>query len=131
MDANELKSFTLTVKSPEGVLYARSGLRSLQLELRDGKLGIHAGHAPMIAEVSEGNAVLDDGKFIDRVPLHAGVVVVQSDVVTIYTHSIDPDLSAKNSPTKNTEEEFELIYESIVSTLMPGSTTAEDHTDGS
>ena len=125
MDAEPIKSLALIVKSPAGVLYERSGLRSLQLELRDGKLGIRAGHAPLIAEVSNGDAVMDDGISVERIFIQTGVAVVQDDKVMIYTHSIDPNVVAINSATTKTDDEFDDLFKSIVSTLMPGSTTAE------
>jgi len=125
MDGDEGKALTLIVKSPAGLLCEKSGLRSVQLELSDGKIGIRAGHAPMIAEVGDGEAVLDDGNSIDKVSLHAGVAVVQDDVVTIYTHSIGPNLSTMDKRIEDNEEEFETLYEAIIAKLLPGSVKAE------
>ena len=127
MSADHIKALTFIVKSPAGMLFERSGLRSVQLELRDGKIGIRTGHAPMVAEVSDGDAILDGGESVDRIALHAGIALVQDDVITIYTHALDgsTDLNAGNT-VDDAEENFEDIYEAIVATLLSGTVKDEN-----
>jgi F0F1-type ATP synthase epsilon subunit len=125
MDVDEVRTLKLIVKSPAGLLFEANGLKSVQLALIDGGIGIRAGHAPMIAEVSDGEVVLDDGESIVEIPVHAGITVVQDDLVTIYTHSIDPNLSTIEIGNEDSEEEFEALYDAIIATLMPGSDKAE------
>ncbi|MCD4673938.1 MAG: hypothetical protein K8R77_14850 [Anaerolineaceae bacterium] len=124
MDAQDVKTLTLLIKSPAGILHEQAGLRSLQVELSDGKIGIHAGHAPLIAEVADGVVALDDGQSIKDLPIHAGIVVVQDDLVKIYTHSHGTqhefDVSASNSVHEDREESFDQLYDAIISTLTQG-----------
>ena len=125
MDAEEGKRLTFVIKSPAGVLYECTGLWSLQLDLRDGKLGIRSGHAAMIAEVSDGKAVLDDGGNIRKINHHSGIVVVRDDAVIIYTDALDEGKVHPYTEIDHSKEEFDAVYEAIMASLLPGSVTAE------
>lgn len=116
MGADEVKTLALIVKSPAGILFERPGLQSVQLDLSDGKIGIRVGHAPVLAEISDGEAALNDGKSIESLSLHGGIVSIQDDVITIYTHSLD----FADASFENNENHFDEVYESIISTLIPG-----------
>ena len=125
MDAEEGKGLTFVIKSPAGVLYERTGLRSVQLDLRDGKIGIRAGHAAMIAEVGDGKAVLDEGEKNWKMAHHSGIVVVRDDAVTVYTDALDERESIPGSGSDQSEEEFDNVYHEIIASLLLGSVQAE------
>ena len=125
MDAEEGKALAFVIKSPAGVLFERRGLRSVQLDLRDGKIGIRAGHAAMIAEVSDGEAVLDEGENNWKTAHHSGIVVVRDDAVTIYTDALDAREANTGTRIDHSEEEFDNVYTAIIASLLPGSTQAE------
>ncbi len=125
MDSEEGKGITFVIKSPAGVLYERMGLRSVQLDLRDGKIGIRAGHAAMIAEVGDGEAVLDEGEKNWKMAHHSGIVVVRNDAVTVYTDALDPHEANPRSGSDQSEDEFDNVYHVIITSLLPGSAESE------
>ena len=129
MMVNDEKSLILVVKSPAGILFKRSGLHSIKLDLSDGKLGVRVGHAPMISEIGEGVALIDAGDEVEKVPLHSGIVFVKNDVVTIYTDSIDPTKSSGTNENSQDDTEFDDLYEAIIATLMPDPPRAENVND--
>lgn len=126
MAVDDEKTLNLIVKSPAGLLFEQIGLKSVQLELSDGKIGIRSGHAPMISEIGDGEAVLDDGEKIEKVPLHAGIAVVEGDVITIYTDTIDAEFSNPDVSFVDRENDTEELYEAIIATLLPGAMQAEN-----
>jgi F0F1-type ATP synthase epsilon subunit len=129
MNVQAGKTVTLVVKSPAGVLFEQRGLRSVQLDLRDGKIGIRVGHAAMIAEVSDGEAVMNDGENIRKMAHHSGIVVVQGDVVTIYTDALDAGDVKTDAEVDRSEEKFNFVYEAIMASLLPDSVQAESQHD--
>lgn len=62
--------------------------------------------------------------------MHSGIVVVKSDVVTIYTDSIDPTNSSGANQNSEGDTEFDDLYEAIIATLMPDPPT-DDNVNGS
>jgi F0F1-type ATP synthase epsilon subunit len=126
MDAEEGKAFAFVIKSPAGVLFKHDGLRSVRLDLRDGKIGIRAGHAAMIAEVISGEAELDDGENVRKITHHSGIVVVRDDAVMIYTDSLDARAANTDTGVDHSEAQFDdEVYEAIMASLLPDSTQAE------
>jgi len=125
MDPEAGKGITFVIKSPAGVLYERTGLQSVQLDLRDGKIGIRAGHAPMIAEVGDGEAVLDEGEKNWKMAHHSGILVVRDDAITVYTDALDARDANRSSVSEQSEDEFDKVYYAIIASLLPGSMKAE------
>lgn len=129
MMTDDEKSLILVVKSPAGILFKRSGLQSIKLDLSDGKLGVRVGHAPMISEMGEGEALINAGDDVEKVPLHSGIVVVKNDVVTIYTDSIDSTNSSRVRENNEDDTGFDDLYEAIIATLMPETARADSVND--
>lgn len=113
------KTLHLLVQSPEGIIYEKTGLLSVQVTLPDGLIGIHPGHAPLIAEVAAGWVKYNDERGGGESEIQEGVMVVRNDMIQIITHT---QLDDKNQETSliaayNDEDEIGRLVDEIMKTL--------------
>jgi F0F1-type ATP synthase epsilon subunit len=117
MPEKEENTLLLIVRSPAGLLLEKGGLKSIQLDLIDGKIGIHPGHAPLIAETAQGLIAFEDDQGKTTLPLQAGILTIRANKITIYTHTLQPGQeTGEIAPTAN-DEEFDRLLETIMNTL--------------
>lgn len=77
---------TLSVLTPEGMVFTKEGLDSVNIPLADGcPIGIRPGHAPLIAETVKGAIRYRSINQEDQIHLHAGVLEIREDVIMLLT----------------------------------------------
>lgn len=72
----------VSVVTPDASFYDGEAA-SVTLQAMDGSFGILPGHAPLIARLGHGVAVVNDGNKQHRVAVYGGFVKVQDDVVSV------------------------------------------------
>lgn len=125
MVAGAEKSMKLRIKSPGGILLEKEGVKSIQVDLIDGKIGIHPGHAYLIAEVVCGIAEIKSTNEIDRVPVNQGILVVKDDLVNLYTVGSELDVRESLESDLDGQDEHERLIASIFWALRPGAIPRE------
>jgi len=84
MSSNSL--LTLRILSPEGKITEIENLNAVNLSLaNDRPLGIRPGHAPLIAETKRGAVTYHKSGKEEQIHIHAGVVEIRNNFVTILT----------------------------------------------
>lgn len=97
MDMNELKRLRLLVVTPDSQLVCKDNLIWVMASLIDGKIGIKANHAPLLAETVDGVVSFDDGEEIGSIEVQSGILMVGQNGVTIFTTGlIEQDPSSQN-----------------------------------
>jgi len=82
------KSFHLTVLTPERALLEAGGVTQVHAQLADGApIGIHPGHAPLLAETVAAPLHYTDPSGEHAIDLGAGILQVSSDGVTVFAGS--------------------------------------------
>lgn len=80
------KTLLLNIVAPEGLLKTEENLTAINITLANGfYLGIRPGHAPLIAETQVGKVHFRSETTQGDYELHAGVLEVRDNVVTILT----------------------------------------------
>lgn len=83
---NSTSLLTLRILTPEGVILEVEDLSSITAPLVDhGTIGILPGHAPLIAETTNGNVVYKSGLDVKTISLYPGVLDVNRNFVIIFT----------------------------------------------
>jgi F-type H+-transporting ATPase subunit epsilon len=80
---------------------------SVNLQAMDGRFGILANHAPLIARLGHGVAEVADGKTVHRFAVYGGFVKVQDNVVSVLAGGADEahgDLSAAQAAVDSAEK---------------------------
>lgn len=109
---------TLKLLSPEGILLEVENLDSINVPLVDGgSIGIKPGHAPLIAETTQGTLYYTQAGEEHQLALHAGVLDIQQNTVTILTAgqlvvSPEPAMAAPIA-------EFDRLIQTLIENLYP------------
>jgi len=112
----EQPSLTLKVLTPEGSLIDQGNLMGITLPLaNDYPIGIRPGHAPLIAETVQGRIKYRKSGEISTIDLHAGVVEIRDNVVTILT----PGEIDKTEQVSATEKEYDRLMRTLVQQVTP------------
>ena len=113
------KTLRLLVRSPEEIIFKKSGLQSVKVTLPDGLVGIHPGHAPLIAEVAAGRVKYTDGQAGEESEIQEGVMVVRNDMIQIFTHTQldDPNRQRHLPKAFEDEDEIDRLVDEIMKTL--------------
>jgi F0F1-type ATP synthase epsilon subunit len=83
---NSTASLTLKAITPEGVILEVDDLSAVNVPLVDGgEIGIRPSHAPLIAETEKGKVTYRRQNEKMMVDLHAGILDIDNNVVTILT----------------------------------------------
>jgi F0F1-type ATP synthase epsilon subunit len=111
-------SLTLKVLTPEGVILKADHLSAVNVPLVDGgTIGIRPSHAPLIAETVKGEVVYLNKENLNSIELHAGVLDIYKDVITILTAG----KVAESMPeiAKEPEMEFDRLMQTLINHLFP------------
>lgn len=110
---NEKSLLTFQVLTPEGMIFELVNLDSVTAPLADNcPIGIRPGHAPLIAETTEGAVTFRSEKKKEHINLYPGVLQIRDNIVKILTAGkLDKD---------QTEHEDSVIkeYERLMQTLI-------------
>lgn len=83
---NRSGGISLKVLSPEKIILEEHQLRAVIIPLADGApIGIHPGHAPLIAETAQGAIQYRSGYSEKKLNLHAGVLSVRENRIVVLT----------------------------------------------
>lgn len=116
MNPNSL--LALKVITPEGIIFEIENLTSINVPLADGSpIGIRPGHTPLIAETVQGMLVFRSGQNKESIHLHAGVLDIRNDNVTILTAGkVEENLAEVAEPL---ETEYDRLMQTLVKKLSP------------
>jgi F0F1-type ATP synthase epsilon subunit len=109
---------SLKILSPEGVILNAHELSGVNVPLVDGgSIGIKPGHAPLIAETIDGMVQYLIGIEERTIEVHAGVLDIKNNVVTILTAGkvteTPPEINRK------TETGYDRLIQTLVENLYP------------
>jgi F0F1-type ATP synthase epsilon subunit len=107
----------LLVQSPEGQIFEGSGFMAVQINLPDGKIGIHPGHAPLVAEVAAGKIKMNDAQSSSEIFVQAGIMVVRNNLVQIFTHAQTQQVNEKIAAFTQPEDEVDRLVDAVMKTL--------------
>jgi F0F1-type ATP synthase epsilon subunit len=113
------KTLLLNIVAPEGLLRTEENLTAINITLANGSfLGIRPGHAPLIAETNEGKVHFRSGSTRGDYELHAGVLEVRDNVVTILIAG-----EVSSTPDEITEP-AEMNFDRLINTLLANQETS-------
>ena len=105
------KLLTFNVLTPEGIILEKANLLSMNVILADGRpIGIRPGHAPLIAATINGAVSLRDFNDENEIQLHAGILEIRDNSVTIVTAGL-----LDHEPSKL---DHDLEYSRLMQTLI-------------
>ena len=117
---------TLKVLTPVGTLIERSHLSGITIPLVNGyPIGIRPGHAPLIAETSQGQIKYRETGEVFSIDLHAGVVDIRDHVVTILT----PGEVDATTQVPATEKEYNRLMRTFVQQVTQPNAREEQNSD--
>ncbi len=113
------KLLTLKVLTPEGIIFKKSNLLSINIYLADDRpIGIRPGHAPLIAATKNGALSLRDLEEGSEIQLHAGIMQIRNNSVIIVTSGLlDHELSDRDNER---DIEYTRLMHTLVNQLTPG-----------
>lgn len=116
---SNIKSLTLQVFTPNGLIHEVKNLVSINIPLANGyPIGIHSGHAPLIAGTVDGSIRYRNDDQEAELNLLAGILEVRDDIVIIFTAGkLGEGLT--NQVTSE-ETEFDRLMNTLVGKLQPG-----------
>jgi F0F1-type ATP synthase epsilon subunit len=119
---NKNKQLGLKILTPEEVVLERENLLAISVPLSDGSpIGVRPGHAPLLAETSQGSVAFRSEEDEQSIILLPGVVYIRDDTVTILTAGEAIETKAENLDQVNIE--YERMMETLVKKIYP------DHDD--
>lgn len=115
---NKKSLLSLNILTAEGVILEKEDLEAVNVPLVDElPIGIRPGHAPLIAETKTGSIVYRTSKSEQQIEIHAGVLNIRDNVVTILTPgevaNFPPD-----SPGK-LKTEYERLLRALLGSYHP------------
>jgi F0F1-type ATP synthase epsilon subunit len=118
-------ALTLKVLTPEGIILKADQLSSVNVPLADGgTIGIRPSHAPLIAETVQGEVIYRTEENSNSIELHAGVLDINKDVITILTAGA-LDETPQEIVTR-TNREFNRLTQTLIDQLPPEEESIED-----
>lgn len=116
---------SLKVLSPEGTLLEVHGLIAINVPLADGgAIGVRPGHAPLIAETTQGSVRYRDETEDHEIEILPGVLDISENVVTILTAGKVSE--AALDPTNLPNSEFTRLIQNLAHRLYPEDDKPED-----
>ncbi len=114
-----IKPLHLIVRTPAKTILDIKEVTRIQAQLADGGgIGIHAGHAPLLAETITAPLVYANEKEEHSLNLEAGILQIAEGTVTIYTSGSSEADIAEQKPNAN-RERFERLAQVLLATLKP------------
>ena len=109
---------SLKVLSPEGAIIEIDNLTAVNVPLADGgSIGVREGHAPLIAETIRGTVRYRTEQNEDEVKLHAGVLDIRNNIVTIITTGEDKEISPEGEQPSTTP--YDRLMQTLIKTIQP------------
>jgi F0F1-type ATP synthase epsilon subunit len=106
------------VISPENIILDVKSLTGVNIPLVDGgPIGVKPGHHPLIAETSKGTVTYEDEAHRYTIDLHAGVLEIRNDMLTILTAGKVNE--APEDIITQTEVSYQRMMETLISNLYP------------
>lgn len=111
-------SLELQVLTPEGIILKADQLSAVDVPLVDGgMIGIRPLHAPLIAETVQGEVIYQSHGERKSIELHAGVLDIQEDVITILTAGEVAETPQKVA--EKPEKEYDRLMQTLIDHLYP------------
>ena len=111
-------SLTLRILSPEGKIIEIVNLSAVNISMVNNRsIGIRPGHAPLIAETKRGAVTYRKSGEEEKIHIHAGVLEIRNDVVTILTTG---KVSQTQSDVRIAKDiEFDRLMQTLIKQIMP------------
>jgi len=110
----------LKIISPQGVILEKEDLSAVNIPLLDQiPIGIRLGHAPLIAETSNGTLKYRSIGEENEIEIYAGVVKIRNNIITILTSG---EVSHKEDELFQTEL---VTYDRLMKTLIENTFSAQ------
>lgn len=110
---NRKSLLDLNILTADGPILERQNLESINVPLADGlPLGIKPGHAPLIAETRRGEIVYRTSESKQKIELHAGIMNISDNVVTILTPGKVTELPSED--VTSLKNEYERLFQTIL-----------------
>jgi F0F1-type ATP synthase epsilon subunit len=120
-------SLTLRVLTPEGVILEVDALEAIRVPISaDGTIGLRPGHAPLIAETSNGIVLYRSETEAGSIALHPGILDIRDNHVIILTAG--EVLQTPDAIIKPAETGFDRLMHTLVRELNPESELEINHT---
>ncbi len=111
----------LKIISPQGVILEKEDLSAVNIPLLDQyPIGIHPGHAPLIAETSNGTLKYRTSGEENEIEIYAGVLKIRNNIITILTSG---EVSHKEDELYQTEL---VTYDRLMKTLIENTFSAQE-----
>ena len=104
----------LIIQTAEEVLFDEENIGDIRLPMGGGgSIGVHPGHHPLIGEIGRGRVLYGQDELIEETAVEAGIVLVENDVITIFTSGwLEEDqLSGSPVPVENLDRLAGLLGE--------------------
>ena len=112
---------SLKILTPEGSLLEADSLISISIPLADGgPIGIKPGHAPLIAETTQGTVIYRESGRENKINLLAGVLDIRDNLVIILTPGENMTMLPENTQPSETE------YDRLMKTLVENFSLNQD-----
>lgn len=113
------KSLTLKIFSPNGLIHEMTDLSAINVPLVNGyPLGIHPGHAPLIAGTVQGAIRYRSNNQGNELGLHAGILSIRDNNVVIFTAG---ELGKDDQEQISTESiKYSRLMETLVNKMHSG-----------
>lgn len=106
--------FLLTVQIPGETLLKVHGVLKASLMLADGSIGIHPGHAPLLAETTAGPMQYTDETGEHQVDLERGILQIRKNQVVVFTSGF---AGQKTELSSVADEQFDRLTWELMDSL--------------
>lgn len=104
---------SLKIITPEGLILEMTDLTAINVNLaNDNPIGIHPGHAPLLAGTKQGTLKIRSANGSDSIELREGVLKVRNNQIIILTSSTITDANLK--PSQPDQNEFQRLMNTLV-----------------
>ena len=108
----------LKVLSPEGIILEENNLKAVNIPLVDStRIGIHPGHAPLIAETDAGPIKYRFESFEKQISLHAGVLDVRNNIIIVLTAG--EIVSTQETMSVSAPSEYDRLMQTLIRQIQP------------
>lgn len=115
---NKKSLLSLNILTADGAILQKENLEAVNVLLTDElPLGIRPGHAPLIAETKTGPIVYRTSKSEQKIEIHAGIMNIRDNIVTILTPGEVAKLPADSHGKLKTE--YERLLRAVLEAYQP------------
>lgn len=106
----------LKILTPDGPVLDKGDLTAVNVPLANGyPIGIHPGHAPLIAETVKGKVRYRTTEDEDAIEINAGVLDIRANTVVILT--VEQEQEVSSDATEPARSDFDRLIESLIRNL--------------